>query len=134
MIYYNIKSKHQDEYLRSIKALKKHRKFQSGFWKLFKSNLPNLLYSKQETYICRCEQVTIGHILRAIESGCISIGEFKQRTRAGMGRCQGRYCASFLSEIIEAKTNVMIDEEKFFAPRFPIYPIKISEIYKLKED
>ena len=41
---------------------------------------------------------------------------------------------AFLSEIIEAKTNVSIDEEKFFAPRFPIYPTKISEIYKLQED
>ena len=76
----------------------------------------------------------MGHILKAIESGCMSIGEFKQRTRVGMGRCQGRYCASFLSEIIEAKTNVSIDEEKFFAPRFPIFPTKISEINKLQED
>ena len=131
---HKIKTKHHDEYSKAVKALKKHRKFQSGFWKLFKSKLPNLLDTNQETYICRCEQVTMGHILKAIESGSMSIGEFKQRTRVGMGRCQGRYCASFLSEIIEAKTNVSIDEEKFFAPRFPIFPTKISEINKLQED
>ena len=45
-----------------------------------------------------------------------------------MGRCQGRYCASFLSEIIESETNLPLDEEMFFAPRYPIIPVKIGEL------
>lgn len=74
----------------------------------------------------------MGHIRKEIQLGCLTIGEIKQRTRAGMGRCQGRYCASFLTEILESETHVPIDEEKFFAPRFPISPIKINEITKLQ--
>ena len=112
--------------------LKKHRKFQSAFWTLYSSKIPNYLDTQQETYICRCEQVTIRQIRKEIKLGCITIGELKQRTRAGMGRCQGRYCASFLTEILKLETKTPIEEEKFFAPRFPINPIKINEITKLR--
>ena len=129
---FKITKKQEDEYLISKSELKKHRKFQSGFRKLYSSQLPNYLDTQQETYVCRCELVTMGHIRKEIQLGCLTIGEIKQRTRAGMGRCQGRYCASFLTEILESKTNAPIDEEKFFAPRFPITPIKINEITKLQ--
>ena len=129
---FKITKKQEDEYLISKSELKKHRKFQSGFRKLYSSQLPNYLDTQQETYVCRCELVTMGHIRKEIQLGCLTIGEIKQRTRAGMGRCQGRYCASFLTEILESKTNAPIDEEKFFAPRFPINPIKINEITKLQ--
>ena len=127
-----ITKKQENEYSISRSELKKHRKFQSGFWKLYSSQLPNYLDTQKETYICRCELVTMGHIRKEIQLGCLTIGEIKQRTRAGMGRCQGRYCASFLTEILESETQVPIDEEKFFAPRFPISPIKINEITKLQ--
>jgi NADPH-dependent 2,4-dienoyl-CoA reductase/sulfur reductase-like enzyme/bacterioferritin-associated ferredoxin len=127
----NITKKQENERSISRNELKKHRKFQSAFWKLYSIKIPNYLDIQQETYICRCELVTMGQIRKEIKLGCITIGEIKQRTRAGMGRCQGRYCASFLTEILKSETNAPIDEENFFAPRFPINPIKIHEITKL---
>ena len=43
-------------------------------------------------YVCRCEEVTVGDIRRAIEAGADSIRDIKLRTHAGMGVCQGMTC------------------------------------------
>jgi glycerol-3-phosphate dehydrogenase len=42
---------------------------------------------------CRCEIVTEGEVLHAIERGARTMDGIKFRTRAGMGRCQGGFCA-----------------------------------------
>jgi len=42
---------------------------------------------------CRCELVTEGEVLQAIERGARTMDGIKFRTRAGMGRCQGGFCA-----------------------------------------
>lgn len=52
--------------------------------------------------ICRCEQVTEGEILDVLHSPVVphSITAIKNRTRAGMGRCQGGFCQPRVLEII----------------------------------
>lgn len=52
--------------------------------------------------ICRCEQVTEGEIVAAIHSPLQpkSINAIKNRTRAGMGRCQGGFCQPRVLEIL----------------------------------
>jgi glycerol-3-phosphate dehydrogenase len=42
---------------------------------------------------CRCELVTEGEVLDAIDRGARTMDGVKFRTRAGMGRCQGGFCA-----------------------------------------
>lgn len=42
--------------------------------------------------VCRCEQVTEGEIIEAIQRGADTIDSIKHVTRAGMGRCQGGFC------------------------------------------
>jgi glycerol-3-phosphate dehydrogenase len=42
---------------------------------------------------CRCELVTEGEVLAAIDRGARTMDGIKFRTRAGMGRCQGGFCA-----------------------------------------
>ena len=44
--------------------------------------------------VCRCEFITKGEILDAIDSPVVptSVDAIKRRTRAGMGRCQGGFC------------------------------------------
>ena len=114
--------------LHSQKTLSRHRRFQSGLWRLYSAKLPNAKEAATPTHICRCELVTIGQIREVIKSGCRSISEIKQQTRAGMGRCQGRYCASLLVDILATESDAKIDESKFFAPRVPISPIRIKDI------
>ena len=52
--------------------------------------------------ICRCEGVTEGEIRDAIRRtpGARSLDGVKRRTRSGMGRCQGGFCAARVMEIL----------------------------------
>ncbi len=58
--------------------------------------------------ICRCESITEGEILDAIrtEPKAVDIDGVKRRTRAGMGRCQGGFCGTYVMELI-AKENAI---------------------------
>ena len=52
--------------------------------------------------ICRCESISEGEILDAIHRplGAKSLDGIKRRVRAGMGRCQGGFCAPRVMEIL----------------------------------
>ncbi|MCR5255746.1 MAG: NAD(P)/FAD-dependent oxidoreductase [Acetatifactor sp.] len=53
--------------------------------------------------ICRCEFVTEGEIVEAINRpvGAKTLDGIKRRTRAGMGRCQSGFCQPKVLEILE---------------------------------
>lgn len=53
--------------------------------------------------ICRCEAVTKGEVLQALngEIPATTLDGVKWRTRCGMGRCQGGFCTPFLVEIFQ---------------------------------
>lgn len=44
--------------------------------------------------------MTLGAVEAALGSGMPTIGEVKRRTRLGMGRCQGRYCAPVMAALL----------------------------------
>ncbi len=52
--------------------------------------------------VCRCEVVTEAEIREAIRRpvGATTIDGVKRRTRAGMGRCQGGFCAPRVAELL----------------------------------
>ncbi|MGN1094953.1 MAG: NAD(P)/FAD-dependent oxidoreductase [Eubacteriales bacterium] len=58
--------------------------------------------------ICRCETVTEGEILTAIRQNppARSLDAVKRRTRAGMGRCQGGFCTTFITELLAKEMNI----------------------------
>lgn len=58
--------------------------------------------------ICRCESISEGEILDAIRSNpkARDIDGVKRRTRAGMGRCQGGFCAPYVMELIARENGV----------------------------
>ena len=62
--------------------------------------------------ICRCETITEGEILDAINSpaGARDVDGVKRRTRAGMGRCQGGFCGSKVVELLACELGVEINE------------------------
>ncbi len=62
--------------------------------------------------ICRCETVTEGDILDAMDSPipADTVDMLKKRLRAGMGRCQGGFCSPRVVAIIAEKTGRTIDE------------------------
>ncbi len=58
--------------------------------------------------ICRCEKVSEAEIVNAIHSPvpALTVDAVKRRTRAGMGRCQGGFCAPRVMEIIARELKV----------------------------
>lgn len=59
--------------------------------------------------ICRCETVTEGEILEAIHASPIpprSVDGVKRRVGAGLGRCQGGFCAPRVVDILARALNI----------------------------
>lgn len=64
-----------------------------------------LAYKQDPDYgrmVCRCEMVTEAEVRAAIREpvGATNIDGVKRRTRAGMGRCQGGFCAPRVLQIL----------------------------------
>ena len=55
---------------------------------------------------CRCEYVTEGEVLDAIQRGARTLDGIKFRTRAGMGRCQGGFCTTRCMELLARELGV----------------------------
>ncbi|SHK30011.1 glycerol-3-phosphate dehydrogenase [Anaerobranca californiensis DSM 14826] len=62
--------------------------------------------------ICRCESITEGEIVNAIHRpvGGRTLDGIKRRVRAGMGRCQGGFCAPRVMEILARELEKDITE------------------------
>jgi glycerol-3-phosphate dehydrogenase len=60
------------------------------------------------TIICRCENVTEGEIIDAINRplGARTLDGIKRRTRAGMGRCQSGFCSPKTMEIMARELEI----------------------------
>lgn len=75
--------------------------------------------------ICRCEEIMLHEIEKAIESGAITLDEIKKQTRAGMGPCQGRICSTLILKLLEEKGYEVKDSPPH--SRMPVRPFKIKE-------
>ncbi len=77
---------------------------------LSKEEYAALIKEKPEygNIICRCEMITEGEIMDAINRplGAKSLDGVKRRTRAGMGRCQSGFCAPRTIEILARERGV----------------------------
>jgi glycerol-3-phosphate dehydrogenase len=58
--------------------------------------------------VCRCEMVTEGEVVDAIERGSHTLDGLKFRTRAGMGRCQGGFCTWRCLELLSQELQLPI--------------------------
>jgi D-hydroxyproline dehydrogenase subunit alpha len=62
-----------------------------------------------DTVICRCEEVELAEIDRAIELGARDARTVKLLSRAGMGWCQGRECGYAVACIVSRRTGRPVD-------------------------
>lgn len=84
---------------------------------------------KDDTIICRCEEITLGEIKEAIQNGARSIGEVKMFTRTGMGNCQGRMCEHTVAAIIAhelASEGITREDVGYYSIRPPLHPLPQS--------
>lgn len=64
------------------------------------------------TIICRCEGVSEGEIMDAINRtlGAVSLDGIKRRVRQGMGRCQAGFCTPRTMEILARERNMKMED------------------------
>lgn len=62
--------------------------------------------------ICRCEEVSKGEIIDALNSPLkvATIDGVKRRVRPGMGRCQGGFCSPLVAKIIAEHEGIEIED------------------------
>jgi NAD(P)H-nitrite reductase large subunit len=60
--------------------------------------------------VCRCEEVTVSQVVRAIREGYDTLEELKRHLRVGMGPCQGRTCLPLLARILSRETGRPLGE------------------------
>jgi glycine/D-amino acid oxidase-like deaminating enzyme len=95
--------------------------FQAALWRVFHAPRREVA---DETIVCRCEEVTAAQLRREMASGLTSIATLKKATRAGMGRCQGRFCAATIAAMCPGTP----DAYAFAAPRAPLRPVPAAPL------
>jgi D-hydroxyproline dehydrogenase subunit alpha len=103
-------------------ALGRAERFQRALWSLFRP--PAFVPPSDDTVVCRCEEVTAGRLRAEIAGGLVSLAALKKATRAGMGRCQGRFCAATVARLCPDAPA----ETGFAAPRAPVRPVPATAL------
>ncbi|MCP5152874.1 MAG: FAD-dependent oxidoreductase [Ectothiorhodospiraceae bacterium] len=110
------------------RALRRHRAFQHALWSLFAAPDVGLALADDDTVVCRCEGVTLGRVRTLVDRGVRDLRAIKCATRAGMGRCQARYCTSILSRVLAEATGSPPDAGALFAPQTPTRPVAAGAV------
>ena len=83
--------------------------------------------ARNDTVICRCEEVTFEAIQEAIKEDTNNdINDIKRMTRIGMGRCQGRMCMPVLLEIMGRHQGPNFAGYGSLRPRPPVKPVSLE--------
>ncbi|MCL2010420.1 MAG: (2Fe-2S)-binding protein [Synergistaceae bacterium] len=85
-----------------------------------------------DTIVCRCEDITLAEVRKAIADGWRTIDEIKRVTRAGMGPCQGRACRMLIARELSSHCKIPMEEVLMPAFRPLIKPVRLGSF--IKED
>lgn len=106
--------------------------FQDNLWRLFSPTV-TAPPPRGDTLVCRCESVSAADIEAARADGIEDLGSLKRRTRLGMGRCQGRYCAGHALRMLRGSLEGTTEAD-LFAPQAPVRPVPAIALAVEKEE
>jgi glycine/D-amino acid oxidase-like deaminating enzyme len=105
-------------------ASRRALRFQDALWRVFPLPPVEPGSIADETIVCRCEEVTAGALRAELAAGLRSLAALKKATRAGMGRCQGRFCAATVARLCPGASG----PDGFAAPRAPVRPVPAAPL------
>jgi NADPH-dependent 2,4-dienoyl-CoA reductase/sulfur reductase-like enzyme len=113
---------------RAERALARAEAFQRGLGARIRA--PTLIdqLATPETLVCRCEEVTLAQLLASAKPWLAAAGSIKRVSRAGMGKCQGRYCSPVLVELAARISGAEPGPRSGFAPQAPFSPTPLSAV------
>ncbi len=114
-------------------ALARHRRFREFLDLTFEPGPASRRPSDPTVTVCRCEEVTVAEIERVIGTGCPGPNQAKAFTRCGMGPCQGRMCATVVSEIFAERQHIGVGAVGHCRIRPPVKPVTVGELAGLEE-
>jgi len=82
----------------------------------------------EDPIICRCEEVRRSEIETAVSRGSDTVDTVKRRTRAGMGICQGKFCACHVAAIIAGETGKPAEALPPGRNRPPVIPVSLQAL------
>lgn len=85
-----------------LKRLDRLDRFARGIARAFPWPAEQVRALPDEAILCRCEGITAGAVRETAVYGAAEANRVKSLGRAGMGRCQGRYCQIAAAELIAA--------------------------------
>jgi D-hydroxyproline dehydrogenase subunit alpha len=114
-----------------IAALKKIHQRQMAFSRYFNSQytFPQEYLScwirslPDDVPVCRCEEVSLGAIRRAVAEGFDTPAGVKKATRCAMGICQGSTCKTILLDVLSALTGKPLSQIPLPSVRMPVKPV-----------
>ncbi len=79
--------------------------------------------------VCRCETITKAEIIDALHNplGVSTVTGVKNRTRATMGRCQGGYCETRITEMIEHELGLKPEDVRYSKKDSYMFTGKVRE-------
>jgi bacterioferritin-associated ferredoxin len=75
--------------------------------------------------LCRCEDVTLSDIERAIKTGFADLEEVKRYTGFGTGPCQGKECLREIAAAIARLARIPPESLQPFTSRPPLHPTEL---------
>lgn len=100
---------------------------------LYRPSKAFLVPRDEGVVVCRCEEVTAGQVREAIAGGVPGPNQLKTFLRCGMGPCQGRMCASTVTNMIAAERGCSPAEIGTYRVRFPVKPLRLSELASIPQ-
>ncbi|WP_428489221.1 FAD-dependent oxidoreductase [Rhodopila sp.] len=105
------------------RALARGERFQDALWRVFAAPSVPIV---DQAIICRCEEISAGRLRAEVAAGLTSLPALKKATRAGMGRCQGRFCTASIARLCPK----LPDPDGYAAPRAPLRPVPAAPLMR----
>ncbi|WP_424987676.1 FAD-dependent oxidoreductase [Microbulbifer sp. S227A] len=82
----------------------------------------------EDTIICRCENITAREIRQVTQQVGPEINRVKSLCRAGMGRCQGRYCQLATARLVAMAGGQPVEQVGRLRAQPPVRPLPVSAV------
>lgn len=115
---------------KDLRRLGRIERFSVGIARAFRWPAEMVGALPDSTIVCRCESVTAAAIRETVSYGGGEANRVKSMCRAGMGRCQGRYCQLAATELIAAKAGCHPREAGRLRTQPPVRPSPVAAYLK----
>jgi len=88
----------------------------------------------RKVILCRCEDVTLADVQRAVKLGRTDVEEVKRYTGFGTGPCQGKECLREVAQAIARAAGRPLDEMQPFTARPPLAPTELAVLAGARSD